>query len=153
MALLVGKANIYGLTGATAAIPALTGYVSPNMQTLRVSDTQPDHKEIKSQAGEVEGKIFVQDDIIELTIDFIPQAGTIANARKSAGLPVKGSRVEISGLPVIVLGAFADALNATTNQPWFYEGGGTINGVNDDKWTMTLPLRRYKGITADTAIT
>jgi hypothetical protein len=153
MATQVGKGHIYGLTGAAIGIASLAGYVSPNLQSLRIAHNTGDHKEIKDQSGEVSGKIFVPDDIIELTIDFIPEGATLAAAKLSAGLPSAGAVVTITGLAVIAIGSFADALNASSTNPWFYEGGGSINGVNDDKWSMTLPLRRYKGITSGTAIT
>lgn len=144
---MLGKGYIHSLTGAAAAITALSGYVSPNMQSLRAGHSA-DSKMIKSQAGKIAGGIY-ENDFLECTIEFIPEGSTIANAKLSAGLPAAGSGVTLSGLPVIVCGGIADALNGL----WIYEAGGSINGSADGEWTATLPLKRYPLITSATAIT
>jgi hypothetical protein len=144
---LVGKGQITTLTGATVAISALTSYISPNLQSAalgHISDVKPS----KGQAGQTSA-LFNAEEILELTIEAIPEGTTVANAKTSAGLPPPLSAVTLTGFPVVIVGNFADAFNGTN---WIYEGGGKINAVNDDKWTMTLPLKRYAGISSAAAI-
>lgn len=165
--LLIGRAHIFGIgtyssgtltpaTLAQATAGNIAGYITPNLQTARVSDTAVGKHDIKNQAGVVSGIIFVLDDIIECTFDFIPESSsgtnTVAGALASMQLPSKGSYVTVAGLPVVPIGSFADALNASTTNPWLYEGGATINLSSESNATMTLPLRRLKGIAAATPL-
>ena len=151
---MVGKGYITTPAAAALGIALISGYVSPNITSPRLSHREPGNKEVLSQVGEVGGKIFVQDDVLEASIDFIPEGNSLANARKSASLPVVGSAVTITGFPIIQVGAFTDAWNTdVVTSPWFYEGGGTINGnPNSENWTMTLPIRRYKNIASATPV-
>ncbi len=153
----VGRAWITTPSAAAIAIPSLAGYVSPNITQPRLTHRQAGHKEVLTQVGEVGGKIFILDDVLVATIEFIPEGTSKANALLSGGLPVEGSVVNISGMPIMVVGAFADAWNnsgaGTVSNPWFYEGDGVINGEpNSENWTMTLPLYRYKNITSGTPV-
>ncbi len=152
----VGKAWITTPAAAALGIASLAGYVSPNITAPKIVHREPGNKEVLTQVGEVGGKIFILDDVLEATIEFIPEGTTKANALLSGGLPVPGSPVTISGMPIQVVGSFADAWNTNggSTQPWFYEGGGAINGnPNSENWTMTLPLKRYKNITSGTPVT
>lgn len=153
MATQLGTGHIHSLSGGALGCTALAGYVSPNLQTLRVTH-QADALKIKSQAGKTTGAIY-EDDTIECTFEFIAEGTTIANAKLSAGLPAAGSGFTITGLPIIACGGFTDALNTNggNTQPWIYEGGGTLNLVNADKATGTIPLKRYLQITSATPIT
>lgn len=156
MSTLLGTGQIRTLTGAALGCTALTGYVSPNMQSLKANH-KADVKTTKGQNGKTT-TAYYSDEQIELTFDVIPEGTTpgsaIVEAKKSAGLPAVGSAFTITGLPIIVIGAFTDGLNTngTSTQPWIYEGGGTISGEADEKWTLSLPLKRYEGITSGTAI-
>lgn len=153
MATQLGTGHIHSLSGGALGCAALAGYVSPNLQTLRVSHSA-DRLAIKSQAGKTTGLIF-EDDSIECTFEVIAEGTTIANAKLSAGLPPAGSGFTITGLPIIAFGGFTDALNTNgaNTQPWIYEGGGSLNLVNDDKGTVTITLKRYLQITSATPIT
>lgn len=150
---LIGKAELFTLNilsgTATIAIADgtyLSGYISPNLQSAKVVHSA-DNKTTKSQAGITTTKYYV-DEALEMTWDFVPEGTTIANAIKSAQLPKVGSPVVISGLPVIAMGAFADALNTGSGQPWIYEGNSGPSAPHDDKWTQNMILRRYEGITS-----
>ena len=153
MSTQLGTGHIHSLTGGAIGIASLSGYVSPNMQSLRVSH-KADKQAIKGLTGKTTGLIF-EDDTIEVEIEFIPEGTTIANAKKAAGIPAAGAAVTMTGLPIIAAGGFTDALNtdAGNTQPWIYEGDGTINAKNDGAWTATLKLMRYLSITSGTAIT
>ena len=151
----VGTAHIHGLTGGTLTITDLSGYVSPNMQSLRVTNgAQIDR--IKNQSGDTSG-LIASDEMVECEFDFIPEDTTstflaIADAKKVAGLPSALAGVGVTGLPIIACGPFSDVMNtdAGNTQPWIYEGGGTLNGPHDGKWTLTMPLKRYPSITVAT---
>lgn len=150
MGTLLGKAQIVGLTGGTVGVSSLSGYVSPNLQSLRFAHSGQ-KKTSTSQGGEVTSAYY-HDDALEMTVDFIPEGSAVANtlaaAKLSAGTPVPGAAVVLSGLPVFAMGSFADALNGS----WIYEGAdGTL--PNDDKQTMSMKLWRTKGITSLTPIT
>ncbi len=152
MATQLGTGHIHSLNGGTLGC-SLAGYVSPNLQTLRLQHAAESDK-IKGQAGNTTG-LILQDDMLECTFEVIPEGTTVANAKTSAGLPAAGTTFTITGLPIIAAGGFADALNTGggNTQPWIYEGGGQIHGDKAGKWTATLPLKRYPGITSGTAIT
>lgn len=152
MALQFGNFSLYGTGTGALAIAAITGYISPNLDSLRLIDNAPDAVESKGQTGEVDGLIIPEDTILECTFELRPRGTSETNARKSASLPTKGATIVISNLPVIEVGAFSDALNNSSGSPWFYLGGGQINGAGSDKWSLTLPLKRYKNITSGTAV-
>jgi hypothetical protein len=153
MAIQSGKGHIFGLSGATLGCASLSGYVSPNLQAFRLTHNG-DTERINGQDGEI-GSLIHKGEFLELEFTVIPEGSSVANARLSAGLPVVGQVFGVSGLPVLAIGQFVDALNtvSTNTQPWFYEGGGSINGSSTEKATMTLPLKRYYGITSGTPVT
>lgn len=152
----LGKGHIYSLSGGTITMKGadgtttLTGYVSPNLKTLKLTHSA-DRNEIKGQAGLTTGLIF-NNQVLECQFDIIPEGTSVANAKLSAQLPPAGCICHIASLPVIGLGFFTDALNATTTNPWIYEGGGTINGESEKEWSMTVTLKRYEGITSGSPI-
>lgn len=153
MSVQQGKGHIYGLAGGTIAFTkpdgtSLSGYVSPNVQTLRVSH-QGKVDEIKGQDGEY-NSFITSGEKFECEFNFIPEGSTIANAKASAQFPPLGSAGAISGLPVVVAGSVSDVFNTGV---WYYQGGGTDNGAHDANWTGTFTLHRYPGITTTTAIT
>ena len=134
----VGKAHIYGLTGATATQAAIAGYATINMQTVKISH-EMETETIKGQAG-ITTSAIANDEVINLTINFIPEASASTAVAATANLPTKLAKVVLSGFPVIAIGNTSDALN----QSYYYFGGGTIDGEMDKKWTATLPLRHYE---------
>lgn len=146
MPTLLGKGQIQRLTGGTIA-NSVTGYVSPNMQSLRLTHGA-DKKTTKSQSG-ITTAAYYADESLELEIDFIPEADTIANAKKAAYTPAPGDAVTMSGLPIINIGGFADALNSAL---WIYEGSN-LTGPADANWTGGMKLVRHIGITSLTPIT
>jgi hypothetical protein len=155
MARHIGIVQIHSLgTGALASVgtgSAITGYITPVFQTLRiVHDAQVDR--LRGVSGLIIGVMGV-DDVIECTFDMIPAGTTAANALEAASLPAAPAAFSTSNLPIIECGGLTDALNTGAGTPWIYEGGGTINAPVDGKWSMTVTLRRYSGISTTTVIT
>lgn len=160
MAVQQGKGHVYGLTDQASTPVAgtitfknpdgtsLSGYISPNLQTLRLTHSG-DVDEIKDQNGEIVA-IITRGERLECEFNFIPEGSSKANARASGQMPQLGSSATIANLPIIVTGSLSDSFNAAN---WFYVGGGTLNGNSDSHWTATFTLRRYPGITTTTAIT
>jgi hypothetical protein len=137
--------------GATGTL--IGGYVSPNLQGLDFSH-KGEVTRIPDQSGAT-AVLYVCDEWIELTFDFIPQGSSSANAKISAQLPKILAKAEVCGLPVIPIGSFADGLNTHTanfagagssTQPWIYEGDGGGNGKAKEHWDGKITLRRYTGI-------
>ncbi len=153
MAKLIGLGHIFSMTGGALGITALSGYISPNLTTLKVKHGAEVDR-IRAQTGDTASAIY-SDEYLECTFDFIPEGTTIANAILSAGIPPAGSGVTITGLPIIHLGPFTDGLNtnAANTQPWIYEADGNQNGNSEKKWDGSMTLRRYIGITSATAVT
>ena len=146
MGTLLGRGQIQRLTGGTVA-NSVAGYVSPNLQSLRLAHTG-DKKTTKNQSGDTSAAYY-SDEALELEIDFIPEGTTIANAKSAAFQPAPGDAVTMSGLPVLNIGGFTDALNSAL---WIYEGSN-LTGPNDAHWTGGIRLMRHKGITSLTPIT
>lgn len=128
-----GQAHIYGLTGV-----ALTGYATINLQNARASHKE-DNREIKGQDGRF-NSLILNNEVLDLVIEFIPEAATKAAVAAVAGLPARGTKVTLSGFGTIGIGSFANALNGD----FIYMGDGQITGPNDREWTATLPLRKYE---------
>lgn len=153
MAVQQGKGQIYGLAGGTIAFTApsgsaISGYITPDLQTLRVTHGGIKVDEIKGQDGEYNAFI-VSGEKFECEFTYIPQGTTVANAKLSAQLPPIGSSGVLSGLPVIIMGSVADVFNTGV---WYYQGGGSTSAPNDTNWTGTFTLVRYPGITTTTAL-
>jgi hypothetical protein len=143
--------HIHSLGTGALACAEVTGYITPNMQSLGiVHDAQIDR--IRGVNGKVTGVMGV-DDVIECTFEMIPEGSSVANALEAASLPAAPAAFTTTGLQVIECGGIADALNAGSGNPWVYEGGGRINAAADGKWTMTVTCRRYSGITSSTIVT
>lgn len=154
MARQVGPVHIEALHGAVLGIPAITGYVAPNLQGARIAHTA-EIDPTKGQSGKTTG-IMLNDEILECEFEYLPEgASTLAAAVKSASIPRAGAFLQISGLEVVQIGPFTDAYNTNgvNTQPWIYVGGGVINATNDGKWTVTLPCRRYPLIPSNAVIT
>lgn len=154
MARQVGPVHIEGLHNGAINIPSITGYVSPNMQSLRIAH-DADSERIKGQSGKTTS-VMLNDEVLACDFEFIPEgANSIAGAIKSASIPRAGAFLQISGLNIVQMGPFTDALNTdgVNTQPWIYMGGGTLNPVADGKWTATLPCMRFPLIPANATIT
>ncbi len=151
MSTQVGHRHIYGLATLTIAIGSISGYISPNVQTIKGTHTG-DVDRIKNAAGAIVSLLSSGDEKFECAFDFIPANPTLTNgAEISAALPIVLSFVTISGLQAIPVGAFgADAFNSAL---WIYEGGGSIHGENAKHWTASFTLHRYLNITAATVVT
>lgn len=157
MSLHLAARNIQGLAGGTIAFKnpdgsSIAGYVSPNLQGLDISHKASVDR-VPNQSGDT-GCIIITDEYIEVAFDFFPQGSTLTFALASAQIPQAGASAQISGLPIIKLGPFADGLNtngATTN-PWIYEADGGLNGKAKEKWDGKITMRRYVAITNATAI-
>lgn len=135
----IGKVEIFGMGTQTLS---WSGYVSPNLQSARVSHAR-EKREIKNQTGQITGVIYPDDEILEVSFDAIPQGTDANNANHGAYLPAAGVTVTVANAPNITIGGFTDALNGK----FVYEGGGSINEQSDAEWTVSLPLRKYKNIT------
>jgi hypothetical protein len=151
----IGAGHIHGLNAADLDCN-LSGYVTPRMESLRLTHVAEIDK-IKGLTGGNTTAMIAQDEKLECTFEVIPQGSSFANAILSAGLPAILAAFTIPGLQVIVMGAWSDALNVTgggvLGNPWIYEGGGSVNGFVDQKWTVSLPLHRYVAIASVTLIT
>jgi len=152
MSTQIGKGHVYGLVAGTIAFTspagaAISGYVSPNIQSLRVTH-HGKIDEIKGQDGEF-NSFITSGEKVECEFTFIPEGTTIANAKLAAQFPPLGSSGVISGLPVIICGSLSDVFGGV----WYYQGGGSDSGPHDANWTGTFTLHRYPGITTTTAIT
>lgn len=163
-----GKAVIFG-TSATSGTPisftiktpgsgstSLTGYVYPIITGVNVSH-QAETDMIKNESGDVVA-VITHGEYLEATFECVPSGGTLADARTSATLPALGSTVIITGADVIPIGSFADGINVTDGDSttigkrWIYLGGGTVRTSSDGHATMSLPLKRFPGVTGGTAI-
>ncbi len=145
MSTQVGHRHLYGLATVTIAIGTISGYISPNVQTIKGTHTG-DVDRIKNAQGAISSLLSSGDEKFECAFDFIPSNPTLTSiANPSAALPLILSFVTISGIEPIQVGAFgADAFNSTL---WIYEGGGAIHGENAKHWTASFTLHRYLNIT------
>lgn len=150
----LGKSHIVGLATMAFGITALSGYVSPNFKSLRVSHSS-DVKKIKSMTGEITS-LHANGDFVTCEFNFIPEgATTLANAILSAGAPSVLSGITITGLSIIAFGPFTDVFNtnAGNTQPWIYEGGWELEGSDETHWSAKVSLNRYYYITSATKMT
>lgn len=148
MARHLGSVHIHSLGTAAFACADITGYATPNIQTLRANH-EVDIELVKGVAGLVTGAMGV-DDGISCTFDIIPEHATlIATALESASIPKAPTAFTLSGFQAIEFAGIADALNGV----WIYLGGGSLNAGVNGMWTMTVPLRRFGSLTSTTAIT
>jgi len=124
----------------------MAGYVSPNLQSLRLVHNAT-KREITDQEGDTVGLIFLNSHL-ECTFDFIQQGTSLANAKLAAQTPEAGGTAAVTGLPVLKKGPFVDALNTNgvSVQPWIYEGGENFTLPADDKATGSITLMRYPKI-------
>ncbi len=151
MSTQIGQRHIYGLATLTIAIGTISGYISPNVQTIKGTHTG-DVDKIKNAQGAISSLLSSGDEKFECAFDFIPSNPTLANiANPSAALPIILSFVTITGIEPIHVGAFGD--DAFNSALWIYEGGGSIHGENAKHWTASFTLHRYLNITAPTVVT
>jgi hypothetical protein len=159
MANQINKGHVFGLSSVAILLlqsdgtSTLSGYVQPNLQSLRLVDNG-DVDVIKDQAGEIGSYIF-SGQYLECSINFIPEGTTLANAKKSATGPVLGSGMKISGMPVIAMGAFTDAWNTDSGntQPWVHFPSSNLDHGNDQKAMGSYTFRRAIGVTSAASIT
>ena len=131
---------------------AIAGYVSPNLQSLRLVHNAT-KRTIPDQVGDTVGLIFL-DAHLEITFDFIPQGADLTGAKAAAATPEAGGSATVTGLPIFKKGFFTDALNTdgANTQPWIYEGGENFTLPADDKATGSITLCRYPKIVSGTHI-
>jgi len=156
MSTQIGRGHIVGLAGTfTFTSPdggTLNGTVSYDEKSLRLAHNGT-ITNIKNKAGETVG-LVATDEMLECTFNFIPYGTSVAAATDNSDCPDLLSGCVITGMPVIVMGSFTDALNATSGNPWIYEGGWEVNGTGDgEPWSASASMKRYPGITSVTAIT
>lgn len=147
---MVGKYWVQGIQGsgtnasAIVAFP-LTGTLSPNLQTARVTHAVPKQEVFDSQGRKI-GMMFADDEELAVSFDVLPEAtDTTDNALLSARLPIAGEKFTLSHFPVWNIGSFTDAFNSAN---WYYGGGGAPNLQSKEAATLTFELHRYKNITA-----
>lgn len=157
MSTQIGKAHVTGLAGAAVITwpdgGTLTGTVSRNIESLDVV-ANANVNEVNNASGEV-GAIFLHGDYLEVNWNFIPDGATIAQAKINAALPQAGSRMEVSGFPVIEMGPFTDGLNTDSGntQDWVVMPGARAVGSKTGPWTCNFTARRYINISDATPIT
>lgn len=154
MANFIGQGYLFGLATITSTISSLSLYTSPKFETLSLTHAS-DFTEEMGQAGSIDALIGNSRGVI-CTFRFKPRGSTLTAARYGANLPQVCAGVNIVNLPVIAFGGFTDVFNTSgggNTQPWIYDGGGSIEGVNDNVWTGVMTLRRYIDITSATLIT
>jgi hypothetical protein len=152
MATQIAKAHVFGL--GTFVCKTIAGVTIGGNSTGGSLSHESEVDKIKGLDGEVTS-LIAHGDSLACEFNMIPEATTQAGAKVACNLPATLTGVSIGGLPIVASGPFSDALNTngSNTQPWVYEGGGKINLSNSEKWTMTLPLKRYYGITDTTGIT
>jgi len=150
-----GSFTMYSPSDGTTAV--ISGYVSPvitgiNLQHAVESAMNKDHK------GDVVG-VVTHGEHLEATFELIPEGSTLANALKSATIPPDGATIVITGLDVIQVGTFPDALNVSgstlpTSARWIYMGGASIRETNDpgQPAALSVPAKRFPLITGGTAV-
>lgn len=153
-----GKAFVYGTPASYTAfglnnVSLGAGYVSPATEGASVSHNA-EVERVQDSDGDYAAVIMTAE-YVECTFELRPEAASAADARLSATLPPVGATFQITGMPIIKVGAFTDVFNTngTDTKKWIYEGGGSVRGTNTGKYMVTLPLRRYQGITPGEAIT
>lgn len=140
-----------GLTGYTMKGMRLApggGYIAPVVRVPQVTQEEDAYSRLKDSVGIISGLIFPDDCVLKCTFAYLPAGTTIADACTSAALPGKGPYL-VTGFPIIQADKFADSFNTngTNAQPWFYTGGGEINGAEDGKeWTGSITLYRFFNI-------
>jgi hypothetical protein len=86
---------------------------------------------------------------LSMSIDFIPTSvdtdgqRTIANAKAASALPSIPAKITLSG--------FDEATTNEINGSWLYLGGGSKAFAPDGNVKMTLPIKRYVGM-SDAAV-
>ena len=152
MSTQVAKAHVFGL--GTFVCKTLAGVTIGGNSTGGSLTHESEVDRIKGLDGEFTSLIS-HGDHLSCEFNMVPEAATLASAKTACGLPATLTGVSIGGLQIVACGPFSDALNTNgaVTVPWVYEGGGKINLSNSEKWTMTLPLKRYLNISYVTAIT
>ena len=126
----VGKAKIYGLSGATAV--TLEGAA-----TITIESADFEHKfkldESAGQDGDCE-TLFGANEQYDISINFMPNGATRSAAADSAAnmIPAPLAKVVLSGF----------AINRY-NGDYNYVGGATIKMVRDKECVMGIKLRAY----------
>jgi hypothetical protein len=151
---VIGRGGIYGFATLAFGITSISGYISPKFESLSLTN-ESDFTEEMAQDGTVV-TAFGNNRGVQCRFSFKPQgtaaAPTVADAVKSAGIPIVMAGVTITGLKIIAFAGFTDVFNtdAGNTQPWIYTGTGSLDGTNDGLWTATMTLKRYLGITSVT---
>ena len=130
---------------------ALAGTILYNKRSLRVSHNGEVQK-VQDEDGDIVG-LCAGAEFLEASFTFTPYGTSAANALVSHSIPELLAKATISGADTIPVGGFADSLNDPSGGLWIYEGGAELNfdaGVNPS--SMTITLRRYAGITSNSAI-
>jgi hypothetical protein len=147
----IGKGYIETLYAASVIIqtPAgadINGYATPNLRSLKLTHSATVDR-IPGPDGLIRG-IIGNNEFVECAWDYIPEGGSHTAAKISAQLPTVPSAIVVSGLPVIIIGPFADVFNGV----WIYEGGGSLSADSESKWMASFTLRRYPLITTKAQI-
>lgn len=152
-----GKGFVFGTPASYTAFDTANttlgaGYVSPSTEGATVSHNT-EVERVQDSDGDIVA-VIMTGEYVECSFDLRPEGSTVANARLAATLPPVGATFQITGMPIIKVGAFVDVFNTdgSDTKKWIYEGGGQVRGTNTGKYTVTLPLRRYQGITPGAVI-
>ena len=153
-----GKGYVYGTPASYTAFDTANttlgaGYLSPATEGVSVTHNA-DVERVQDADGDF-AAVILTGEYVECSFDLRPEGSSVSDARLAATLPPIGATFQITGMPIIKVGAFVDVFNTNGSdaKKWIYEGGGQVRGTNTGKYMVTLPLRRYQGITPGAAIT
>lgn len=153
-----GKGYVYGTPASftaydTSNVSLGAGYISPATESASVTHNA-DVERVQDSDGDF-AAVIMTGEYVECAFDLRPEGTSVANAKLAATLPPIGATFQITGMPIIAVGAFVDVFNTDGSdaKKWIYEGGGQLRMTNTGKAMVSLTLRRYQGITPGAAIT
>jgi hypothetical protein len=163
MATQYGVGQNHSLSGFLLDLATGTAYLATcNWQSVRVG-SEGEWEEVAGKDGEI-ASFIVHGNYLEMSVEAVPQGASLSAAAATAKLPPRGTPFSATGFGAahIPVGPFTTSgintaagslgsVGADTN-PW-YLYSAELNATNTGKWTTTMTLRRYKGITATAAIT
>jgi len=166
MATQYGAAQNHSLSGFLLDLATGTKYLANcNWQSVRIG-SEGEWEEVSDKGGDIKS-IIIHGSYLEMSVEAVPQgvpattgvSGTLANAAAGAKLMPRGTPFEATGFgaALIPIGPFTNSgintsgSGVTDVEPW-YLYSAELNATNTGKWTTTMTLRRYKGITATTAV-
>ena len=166
MAKQQGGAHVFGTSEVSTVPGVLTwinsdasaagaAYVSPIITSFDITHHAKEDTTM-NQNGDIVATLTCGE-YIECSFELIPFGSTTAAAKDSAYIPPDNSVCTITGMPIIKVGTFTDALNVAggalpQSAKWIYASGWNLHMVNESKGTARVTLRRYPKLTGGAAI-